>query len=185
MVMFEVYVLKGGVDLEVDVGSIESNCILKGPHCFCKPNPRDTDEFVARSQVSTHFWCIHSYSRAQFFGSSNTSSSTPPGIRGSQLVRDSLVQASNVLGLAVNAEVPKSFVMQKAFKRYRYVMKCTSISTFVAEINPHSRITNGFCGGARVPSGDVTTFGKSPFLRISSSIRGPFSMAMLNYQRLG
>ena len=83
MVMFEVYVLKGGVDSEVDVGFIVIE-LLKGPHCFCKPKPRETVEFVARSQVSTHFWCIHSYSHAQFFGSSNTSSSTPaPGIRGS------------------------------------------------------------------------------------------------------
>jgi hypothetical protein len=64
MVMFEVYVLKGGVDSEVDVGFIESNCILKGPHCFCKPKPRETVEFLARSQVSTHFWCIHSYSHS-------------------------------------------------------------------------------------------------------------------------
>ena len=74
---------------------------------------------------------------------------------------------------------------RKRSKDIGYVRICTSISTFVAEINPHSRITNGFCGGVRVPSGDVPTFGKSPFLRINSSIRGPFSMAMLNYQRIG
>ena len=54
MVMFEVYVLKGGVDSEVDVGFIVIE-LLKGPHCFCKPKPRETVEFVARSQVSTHF----------------------------------------------------------------------------------------------------------------------------------
>ena len=81
MVMFELYVcrLRSGYGIH----RIESHL---EPNCFCNPKPRETDEFVARSEVSTHFWCTHSHSHAKFFGSPNTSSSTPaPGIRRSKM----------------------------------------------------------------------------------------------------
>ena len=49
----------------------------------------------------------------------------------------------------------------------------------------YSSETSGFSGLCMVPSGKLTVcYGKSPSLIGKSTINGPFSIAMLNYQRV-